>query len=75
MCGVGATVTAIESVRAAAHAAGKYAGIFCGDGAYAGKMAAQGFNLVIAGTDLGIMSSGAAHELAAARAPMVPSAT
>jgi 4-hydroxy-2-oxoheptanedioate aldolase len=51
--------------RARAH--GKYAGMFCYDGADAGAMAALGFKLCSVGSDGSLLRSAAVAELAAAR--------
>lgn len=64
----GALAAGIERIRDAAHGKGKKAGIFCGDGASAGRMAALGFDFVIAGTDTGLLQAAAAKELQLARA-------
>ncbi|KAG8462755.1 hypothetical protein KFE25_004731 [Diacronema lutheri] len=63
-----AVLQSIAKIRAAAHSASKKAGIFCGDGAFARRMADEGFDFVIAGTDTGLLQMGAARELEAVRA-------
>mmetsp|Transcript_49594 Transcript_49594/g.160220 ORF Transcript_49594/g.160220 Transcript_49594/m.160220 type:complete len:283 (+) Transcript_49594:2-850(+) len=60
----------LEAVRHAlrlAHAHGRQAAIFCADPATARRMADEGFDLVVAGIDLGWAASGAASALAGVR--------
>jgi len=60
----------LEAVRHAlrlAHARGRQAAIFCADPATARRMADEGFDLVVAGIDLGWAASGAASALAGVR--------
>ena len=63
-----ALVAAAARIVARARAHGKFAGMFCYDGADARAMAALGFKLCSVGTDGGLMRAAARAELAAARA-------
>ena len=61
-------VDAIETIRAACERAGIVAGIQCRDGAQAKARADEGFRLVTAVSDAGLLATGAITELGHARA-------
>ncbi|PYI04004.1 Phosphoenolpyruvate/pyruvate domain-containing protein [Aspergillus sclerotiicarbonarius CBS 121057] len=67
---------AIATVLRAAHAAGKKAGVYCGDGAQAKHYVDMGFDLVNVLTDVGALSASLTRELAtvAATVPSPPEA-
>ena len=56
-------------IAARARAHGKYAAMFCFDGADAGAIAALGFKLCSIATDQTLLRAAAKAELAAAQAP------
>lgn len=58
---------ALETILAASERHGVPAGIFCKDPEYAARMAAAGFRLVTADSDVGLMRRGAAAALARLR--------
>ena len=60
--------SAIASVLAAAHAAGKYAGVFCPDAVTARRLALLGWDLVTPGNDIGNVKRAAAQDVALVRA-------
>jgi 4-hydroxy-2-oxoheptanedioate aldolase len=62
-----AVIEAARRVIAQARAHGKYAGMFCYDGADAAAMAALGFRLCSVGSDSALLGAAARAELAAAR--------
>ncbi len=62
-----AVIEAAAHVVARARAQGKYAGMFCFDGADAAAMAALGLKLCSVGSDAGFLAAAARAELAAAR--------
>lgn len=59
-------VDAVRRIREACDAAGVVAGIHCADGAMAARRLAQGFRMTTVATDLALVRSGAAAELARA---------
>jgi 4-hydroxy-2-oxoheptanedioate aldolase len=61
---------AIEKILAAAHAAGKKAGIHCGAPEYAVRMAELGFDMVALSTDLTMFSAASRSTLDATRSLM-----
>jgi 4-hydroxy-2-oxoheptanedioate aldolase len=67
-----AVIEAARRVVAGARARGKYAGMFCYDGADAGAMADLGFKLCSVGSDSSLLSAAARTELAAARRQLAP---
>lgn len=58
---------AIARILAAAHAAGKTAGIFCTSGEQSKKRLAQGFDMVSVATDQALLGAAFDRELAAMR--------
>ena len=64
-----ALMEASGRVAARAKAHGKYAAMFCFDGADAGAMTALGFKLCSVATDQTLLRGAAMAELAAAQAP------
>ena len=54
---------AITRVLTAAHAAGRYAGIFCADAMAARRLALLGWDLVTPGNDIGNLKRSAAHDV------------
>lgn len=60
-------VAAVEKIRLACAAAGKWSGIFCSNGAGAAARVAQGFNLVTPGNDVTLLRTAASAASAAAR--------
>lgn len=60
-------VEAVERVRAACVAAGKWSAIFCSGGAAAAQRVAQGFDLVTPGNDVTLLRGAASAASAAAR--------
>jgi len=67
-----ALLAAAGGVLARARAHGKYAGMFCYDGADARAMAALGFKLCSAGSDRALLRAAARGELQAARGQSAP---
>lgn len=61
------TRAAVERIVTAAHAAGRYAGIFCADGLIARELAEAGFDLVTPGNDAGMLKAIAVERIAQAR--------
>ncbi|HXZ16395.1 MAG TPA: aldolase/citrate lyase family protein [Roseiarcus sp.] len=61
-------IAVAQRIAARAGARGKFAGMFCFDGADAGAMAALGFKLCSISSDLGMLRASARAELAVARA-------
>lgn len=62
-----AAVAAVEAIRAACAAAGKWAGIFCSGGAGAAGRVAQGFDLVTPGNDVTLLRGAATAASTATR--------
>jgi len=54
---------AIQLVRATAHDAGAKAGVFCRDGHFAAEMIELGFDLVVPGSDMGVLLDAASRSL------------
>ena len=67
-----AVLEAAGHVVARAHAHGKFAGMFCYDGADAAAMAALGFKLCSVGSDGSLLRAAARAELATARRQLPP---
>lgn len=67
-----AVEAAIRQILATAHGAGLMAGLFCADGAEAGRWVAAGFDLVTPGNDVGILRAAVAERIALARAQSPP---
>jgi len=67
-----AVIAAAGQVVARARAHGKFAGMFCYDGADAAAMAALGFKLCSVSSDLAMLRASARSELAAARSAAPP---
>ncbi len=61
------TSDALRRVAAAARAAGRWAGVFCADGATARDMAELGFHLVTPGNDIGVLRQAVVERIATAR--------
>lgn len=67
------TAAALERVAAAAHEAGRWAGVFCADPHVARQMIEAGYGLVTPGNDVGLIRQAAAERIAIARgAPPAP---
>ena len=62
-----ALLAALARIVAAAHGAGKKAGLFCASGGYARRAASMGFDMVTLASDTGALAAGAAAALAAFR--------
>lgn len=58
---------AVRRIAATAHAAGRFAGIFCADGAEAAVLIDAGYDLVTPGNDMAILRSAVQDRMAAAR--------
>jgi 4-hydroxy-2-oxoheptanedioate aldolase len=67
-------LAALHRVADAARAAGRYAGLFCGDAALARRMVGAGYHLVTPGNDVGVLRSAAVERIAVARGTSAGSA-
>ena len=70
----GDVVAAIRHVLAAAHAAGKRAGLHCGGPAYAARAAGWGLDLVTVSSEARLLAAAAVASLADTRASIAPAA-